>query len=345
MKYIQNLSNDPQYNLAFEEYCFKNLPKDEDYVILWVNGPSIIVGKNQNTLEEVDTEYIKAHDIVVVRRITGGGAVYHDLGNLNFSIIKATGNYDEINFREYNIPILNALKRLNLLGELSGRNDMTIDGKKFSGIAQSIWRHRALNHGTLLFDTQLDVLSKALTVKQDKIESKGIKSVRSRVTNIKDYLADGITIEEFKGLLLKYIFEFAGEEPTEYVLSEDELSGIDALYEEKYSQWDWNYGRAPQFSYKNYKKYPFGGIEVRLDIKKGTIDTCKFYGDFFGSEGVEKLEAHLTGQPYHEEVLLESVSEEALKKYFGAITKEEFRDLLFELAEQPAEPAPAPSAG
>jgi len=338
MKYIENLSNDPRYNLAFEEYCFKNLPKDEDYVILWINGPAIIVGKNQNTLEEVDSEYIKAHDIVVVRRITGGGAVYHDLGNLNFSIIKATGNYDEINFREYNIPILNALQKLNLNGELSGRNDMTIEGKKFSGIAQSIWNHRALNHGTLLFNTQLDVLSKALTVKQDKIVSKGIKSVRSRVTNIKPYLSEGLTMENFKELLLKYIFEFADAEPSEYILSDEERAGIQKLYDEKYATWAWNYGRAPQFSYKNYKKFPFGGIEVRLDIKSGIIDKCKFYGDFFGSAGVEELESLLVGKSYNEESLMPSVTTEALQKYFGAIEKAQFRDLLFELAELPVDP-------
>ncbi|MGO1468979.1 MAG: lipoate--protein ligase [Tissierella sp.] len=330
MKYIENFSNDPRYNLAFEEYCFKYLPTDEDYVILWINGPAIIVGKNQNTLEEVNGEYVKENGIQVVRRITGGGAVYHDLGNLNFSIIKNTGDNKKIDFKKYNIPILNALKRLDIECELSGRNDMTINGKKFSGIAQSIWRNRVLNHGTLLFDTELDVLSKALNVKQDKIVSKGIKSVRSRVTNIKPFLPEGDTIEDFREVLLKYIFEFENEIPQKYELSDKQNMEINKLFEEKYSTWDWNYGSSPQFNYKNYKKFPFGGIEVRLHIKDGIIDECKFFGDFFGSENVEKLEETLIGKNYNEESIKSAVSEKELKQYFGDIEKEEFNNLLFE---------------
>lgn len=329
MKYIENFSNDPRYNLAFEEYCFKYLPADEDYVILWINGPAIIVGKNQNTLEEVNIEYVKENNIEVVRRITGGGAVYHDLGNLNFSIIKNTGENKKIDFKRYNIPILNALKRLGIECELSGRNDMTIDGKKFSGIAQSIWRNRALNHGTLLFDTELDVLSKALNVKQDKIVSKGIKSVRSRVTNIKPFLSKDTTMESFREVLLKYIFEFENEELVKYELNEEENSGIDKLFNEKYATWEWNYGYSPQFNYKNYKKFPFGAIEIRLHIKNGEIENCKFYGDFFGSASVEKLEEILTGKSYNEEAILSLLDEKELKQYFGDIEKEEFKELIF----------------
>ena len=210
VKYLENYSNDPHYNLAFEEYCFKNLDKTEDYVILWVNGPAIIVGKNQNTIEEVNSQYIRENNIKVVRRVTGGGAVYHDLGNLNFSIITSAAGSEKIDFKKYNIPILKSLEKLGINGELSGRNDMTIDEKKFSGIAQSVWKNRVLNHGTLLFDTELDVLSQALNVKADKYESKGVKSVRSRVTNIRDYLTDDVDINVFRDLLLKYIFEMEG---------------------------------------------------------------------------------------------------------------------------------------
>lgn len=329
MKYVENFSNDPRYNLAFEEYCFKSLPVEEDYVILWINGPAIIVGKNQNTLEEVNIDYVKENHIEVVRRITGGGAVYHDLGNLNFSIIKNKGENKKIDFKRYNIPILNALERLGIECELSGRNDMTIDGKKFSGIAQSIWRNRALNHGTLLFDTELDVLSKALNVKQDKIISKGIKSVRSRVTNIKDFLEKDTTIESFRDILLKYIFEFEGEVPVKYELSDKENSEIDELFNEKYATWDWNYGYSPKFNYKNYKKFPFGAIEVRMDIKKGIVEDCKFYGDFFGSANVEKLEETLTGKSYNEESIMPLLEEKELKQYFGDIEKDEFKELIF----------------
>ena len=329
MKYIENYSNDPRYNLAFEEYCFKNLPTDDDYVILWINGPAIIVGKNQNTLEEINLDFVRTNGISVVRRITGGGAVYHDLGNLNFSFIVNSDKAKVIDFKKYNIPILNALQKLGIPAELKGRNDIVIEDMKFSGIAQSIWRERVLNHGTLLFDTQLDVLGQALNVKQDKIESKGIKSVRSRVTNIKPYLEEEITVEEFRDIILKHIFQMEGKEPEKYELSKEDLDAINKSFEEKYSTWDWNYGSSPAFNYHNYKRFPFGSVDVRLHIEDGIIKESRIYGDFFGSENVEKLEETLKGLKYEEDQVLSVINEEDLKKYFGNISMEEFKELLF----------------
>lgn len=330
MKYIENYSNDPQYNLAFEEYCFKNLDKKEDYVILWINGPAIIVGKNQNTSEEVNADYVRKNDIKVVRRVTGGGAVYHDLGNLNFSIITSAAGSEKIDFKKYNIPILKALEKLGIKGELSGRNDMTIDEKKFSGIAQSLWKNRVLNHGTLLFDTALDVLSGALNVKPDKYESKGVKSVRSRVTNIRDYLTEDVEIDVFRNLLLKYIFEMEGLTPEVYKLTDEELSAVDKLYKEKYSTWEWNYGESPNFNYKNYKKFPFGSIEVRFDVHNGLIKESKIFGDFFGTMDVRILEERLTGLKYNREALEGVLINEPLDKYFGNLSINEFLDLAFQ---------------
>lgn len=330
MKYIVNNSNDPAYNLAFEEYCFKHLPREEDYVILWINGPAIIVGKNQNTLEEVNSRYVEEKNIKVIRRVTGGGAVYHDLGNLNFSIITNVVGAEKIDFKKINIPIVKALEKLGIKCELSGRNDITLDGKKFSGIAQSVWKKRVLNHGTILFDTDLTVLSSALNVKADKIESKGVKSVKSRVTNIKPYLEKDVEMSVFKDLLLQYIFEYQGETPKEYVLSQDDLAEIKRLYSEKYSTWNWNYGESPKFNYKNYKRFPFGSIDVRLEINNGIISEAKIYGDFFGTEDVNELEKKLTGTKYNKEELNNLLENEPLEAYFGNITKEEFVDLLYE---------------
>lgn len=330
MKYIENYSNDPHYNLAFEEYCFKNLDKKEDYVILWINGPAIIVGKNQNTSEEVNADYVRKNNIKVVRRVTGGGAVYHDLGNLNFSIITSTSGSEKIDFKKYNIPILKALEKLGINGELSGRNDMTIDEKKFSGIAQSVWKNRVLNHGTLLFDTALDVLSQALNVKPDKYESKGVKSVRSRVTNIRDYLTEDVEIDVFRNLLLKYIFEMEDLTPEVYNLTDEELSAVDKLYKEKYSTWEWNYGESPNFNYKNYKKFPFGSIEVRFDVHNGVIKESKIFGDFFGTMDIKLLEEKLNGLKYNRETLEEVLMNEPLDKYFGNISVDEFLDLVFQ---------------
>ena len=330
MKYIENYSNDPRYNLAFEEYCFKNLARDEDYILLWINGPAIIIGKNQNTLEEVNSEYVKENNIQVVRRITGGGAVYHDLGNLNFSIITNADANSVIDFKKYNVSILEALKKLGVKCELSGRNDITIDGKKFSGIAQSIWKDRVLNHGTLLFDTELNVLSNALNVKQDKIESKGVKSVKSRVTNIKDNLNVDVDIDEFREVLVKSILNTDDMDSKILKLSEEQLEEIDKLFEEKYSTWDWNYGHSPTFNYKNYKRFPFGAIEVRLEIKNGSIKECKIYGDFFGTGDIGELEKKLVGLKYERDYLKDSLEKINIIKYFGDINLEDFLNLLIE---------------
>jgi lipoate---protein ligase len=316
MKYIKNHSNNPHYNLAFEEYCFKYLDRDEDYVILWINSPAIIVGKNQNTSEEINADYIKENDIKVVRRITGGGAVYHDLGNLNFSIIKNTEGKDVIDFKKYNIPILKSLKKLGVNCELSGRNDLTVDQKKFSGIAQSVWKKRVLNHGTILFDTKLDTLGKALNVKPDKLKSKGVKSVKSRVTNIKPFIEEDIDIERLRELLLEYVFEFEGEDYKEYQLNKEEIKGIDKLFKEKYNTWDWNYGRSPEFNYTNKKRFPFGIIEVGLGIKDKTIEKIKIYGDFFGTKDVKDIEDRLTGLKYEKEEIKDNLGDLDLKDYF-----------------------------
>lgn len=330
MKYIENYSNDPRYNLAFEEYCFKHLPREEDYILLWINAPAIIIGKNQNTLEEVNSGYVKENGIQVVRRITGGGAVYHDLGNLNFSIITNADGNSVIDFRKYNMSILEALQKLGVECELSGRNDITIDGKKFSGIAQSIWKDRVLNHGTLLFDTDLTVLSKALNVKKDKIESKGVKSVKSRVTNIKDNLNIDVDIDQFRQVLLKSILATEDIKSKTLELDESQLGEINKLFEEKYSTWDWNYGHSPSFNYRNYARFPFGGVEIRLGVKNGSINECKIYGDFFGTEDIERLENKIIGLKYDKESLEDFLKNVDLKKYFGDINFEDFINLLIE---------------
>lgn len=330
MKYLVNNSNDPRYNLAFEEYCFKHLDLKEDYVILWINGPAIIIGKNQNTVEEVNSDYVKEKEIKVVRRITGGGAVYHDLGNLNFSIISMSSDSEKIDFKKYNIPIVKSLEKLGINCELSGRNDITLDGKKFSGIAQSVWKKRVLNHGTLLFDTELDVLSNALNVKQDKIESKGVKSVKGRVTNIKPHIKDDIDIYEFRDVLLKSIFGMEGLQPEEYKLSSEDLAGIQKLFEEKYSTWEWNYGESPKSNYQNYKRFDFGSIDIRFNVVNGLIKDTKIYGDFFGTEDVALLQEKLNGIRYDKVEVLNAIKDEPLEKYFGNITKEEFVELMFQ---------------
>lgn len=329
MKFIENTSIDPHYNLAFEEYVFKNLNSDDDYVLLWRNGPAIIVGKNQNTVEEINMDFVKENNIQVVRRVTGGGAVYHDLGNLNFSFIAKADSNEKIDFKTYNVPIIKALEKLGVKCDLSGRNDLVIDGKKFSGIAQSISKGRVLNHGTLLFDSELDVLSKALNVKRDKIESKGIKSVSSRVTNIKAYVKEDVDVLEFKELLLKNIFEYFNEPIEVYELSDEDKNNVQKMVDERYGTWEWNFGRSPKFNYKGYGRFAGGCVETRLQVENGLIENCKIYGDFFGKGDIAVLEEKLKGVRYDLDEVKNVLTDVSVEEYLGRITKEEFLECLF----------------
>ncbi|TJX60933.1 lipoate--protein ligase [Soehngenia saccharolytica] len=329
MKFVTNLSNNPYYNLAFEEYLFKNLPENEECVFLWINSPAIIVGKNQNTIEEINQHFVLEKDIKVVRRVTGGGAVYHDFGNLNFSIIKNVEGKEKIDFSVINIPIVKALEKFGINAELSGRNDLTVEGKKISGIAQSLHKRKVLNHGTILYDTDLSVLSQALNVKQDKIESKGVKSVKSRVTNIKPYMKKNIDIMEFKEILLKYIFDYLNEPFEEYKLSDEHLENIDRLCKNKYNTWEWNYGQSPDFNWKNYKRYPSGSIDIRLEIKSGIITNVKIYGDFFATKDVSELEELLKNNQYEKSKIAKTISEIEISDYLGNISTDDFLELLF----------------
>lgn len=330
MKFIENTSIDPHYNLAFEEYIFKNLDFNEEFVLLWRNGPSIIIGKNQNTVEEINMDFVKENNINVVRRVTGGGAVYHDLGNLNFSFIAKADKNDKIDFKTYNVPIIKALEKIGVNCELSGRNDLVIDGKKFSGIAQSIIKGRVLNHGTLLFDSKIDTLSKALNVKRDKIESKGVKSVSSRVTNIKPYVKDDIDVLEFKQVLLKNIFEYFNEPIEIYELSDEDRKNIQKMVDERYGTWEWNYGKSPKFNFKGYNRFEGGCVEARLQVENGFIDNLKIYGDFFGKKDIKDLEDKLKGIKYEIDAVNLALEDVDTDEYLGRITKNEFLKCLFD---------------
>ncbi|MED0671193.1 lipoate--protein ligase [Aneurinibacillus aneurinilyticus] len=328
MKYITNQSTDPRYNLALEEYTLKHLDPEESYVILWQNEPSIIIGRNQNTVEQINSEAVKKYGVHVVRRMTGGGAVYHDLGNLNFTYVMR----DEeggINFRKFTEPVIRALRKFGVSAEFNSRNDLAIEGKKFSGNAQFVHKGKVLHHGTILFDSDLDRVQEVLKVKENKFKSKGVQSVRSRVTNISEYLVKKSTIEEFKELLLHYLFEEAGAPMEEYVLTDADKSAIQKMMDERYSKWEWNYGSSPSFDMRKSERFTCGEVEVGVNVKKGRIEACKIYGDFFGSEDVAEIEKKLTGLRYDEDEIRTALRELNLKAYFGSLTEDEFIKCLF----------------
>jgi lipoate-protein ligase A len=327
MLYIKNKSTNPYFNLAMEEYLF-NLDDNNSYVLLWQNEPTIVIGKNQNTAEEINSDYVKENGIHVVRRITGGGAVYHDLGNLNFTFINKGTEKKEFDFKRFTMPIVKALGRLGIEAELSGRNDITIDQKKFSGNAQYVKLGKVLHHGTLLFNSKMEELTKALKVSEDKFKSKGVKSVRARVTNIADYLSMNISVSEFKELLLKHMFD----EDTELIegqLSDTDLNEINSLMKSRYMSWEWNYGVSPEFNVKQEKRFENGKIEVLINVKQGIIQGIKFYGDFFGNGNLEELEALLIGKRYNEDELRVSLSKFNINDYFKGITLDELLSCIF----------------
>ncbi len=329
MLFIDNKGiHDPQINLAIEEYALKNLDINETYLLFYINAPSIIIGKNQNTIEEINTQYVDDNGIKVVRRLSGGGAVYHDLGNLNFSFITKDDGESFHNYKKFTEPVIEALHKLGVNAQLSGRNDIEVEGRKISGNAQFSTRGRMFSHGTLMFDSEIDHVVSALKVKKDKIESKGIKSVRSRVANISEFLNEKITIEEFRQMLLRYIFNTDGDIP-EYVLTEKDWKNIHEISKERYQNWDWNYGKSPKFNYQHTHRFPVGSIDVRLEVHKGMIENCKIFGDFFGVGDVEDIEKRLIGTKYEKAELEKALENVDIQHYFGKITIDDFINLIY----------------
>jgi len=323
----QGKINDPSVNLAIEEYLLRNVELGEDILLFYINGPSIIIGRHQNTIEEINQAYVEAHGIRVVRRLSGGGAVYHDLGNLNFSFITQNARENVHNFRKFTEPVVKVLQEMGVPAEMSGRNDILADGRKISGNAQYITPRRMFNHGTLLFNSDLSHVQEALNVKQSKIVSKGIKSVRSRVANISEFLSAPMTVEEFKGRVLTGIFNGAIEIP-QYHLTAEDWQGINKLTEERYRSWDWNYGESPAFNVQKINRFPFGEIDARIDVQRGVIRSIKFFGDFFSQAEPAELEQRLIGARYAPVDLQRALEGVDLADYFQDLSQEEFLNFL-----------------
>ncbi|SFP58328.1 lipoate--protein ligase [Salibacterium halotolerans] len=331
MRVIDNEGiTDPRINLALEEFALyhMDLDKEDTYLLFYVNKPSIIIGKNQNTIEEINVDYVEEHGVHVVRRLSGGGAVYHDLGNLNFSFLTKDDGNSFHNFKKFTQPVVDALNNMGIPAEMSGRNDLQADGKKISGNAQFSSRGRMYSHGTLMLDSRTENIVSALNVKDEKIRSKGIKSIKSRVGNINDYLDEPLSVEEFKNLLLRHIFEDSPEIPF-YTLTDEDWAEVHRISEKRYSNWDWNYGKSPSFDIHRSHKFDAGLIDIRFNVRKGVIQSCKIYGDFFGTAEVADIEQALEGTRYEMDALRENLAPYRLQDYFGPIEDEEFFSLLY----------------
>ncbi|MEA4811860.1 MAG: lipoate--protein ligase [Anaerolineaceae bacterium] len=328
MLFLDNLNNhDPRINLAFEEYAIRHIAPDEEILLFYINEPSIIIGRNQNTVQEINVDYVNEHALHVVRRLSGGGAVYHDLGNLNFSFIAPFSADNFHNFKKFTEPVLKVLQAMGANAELSGRNDLTIEGKKISGNAQYVSGQRMVSHGTLLYQTDLDRVGDALRVKAAKIESKGIKSVRSRVANISEYLQNPPDILNFRQKIIDQVF--AKQPFTACTFSEADWAGVRQLVQERYDTWAWNFGRSPAFNLRRETRYPGGEIEALLTVTRGIIKEIRFFGDFFGQREIAELEDALRGTKYQPEQMRRALGNLKITDYFVNFSLDELVSLLY----------------
>lgn len=326
MLFVDNQNvTDPRINLAIEEYVLRHVMADVPILLFYVNEPSVIIGRNQNTLEEIDPTYIKEHRIHVVRRLSGGGAVYHDLGNLNFSFV-TNGKEDLHNFARFTEPVIQVLRQLGVNAELRGKSDIFADGKKISGNAQYATGSRMFSHGTLLFDTNIGHMLAALNPHQVQIESKAIHSVRNYVTNVRELLPQDCTIQELKQALLQGIFG-TGAIPS-YPLAESDWQQIRRISESRYQLWDWNYGRSPKFNIQKHQRTPAGKVDLRIDVDEGHIQSVKIYGDFAGKREIAELEKLFVGVRYDPDTLAEFLQGIDLGHFFGGLSQAEFLQLL-----------------
>lgn len=324
---IKHRSTDPFFNIATDEFIFKHLK--EDCFMLWQNDNAIIVGKHQNALAEINLDYVKAHDIKVVRRLSGGGAVYHDMGNLNFTFTRTSESEEDlVDFKRYTAPIIAVLQEMGVNAEFSGRNDIMIEGKKFSGNAEHVFKNKVMHHGTLLFSSDMPNISGALKINPLKYKDRAVKSVPKRVTNIQDHLKEKMTVEEFADRIMEYILRNY-EDCQLYEFSAEDLAKIEQIKKEKYETWDWNFGYSPNYDFKQGVKTSGGVIEMNMNVSKGIIQEVKILGDFFHIRDIGEIEKALKDTPHEESKIREKLGQFNLSQYFKDISADDLVAAMF----------------
>ncbi|HIY04949.1 MAG TPA: lipoate--protein ligase [Candidatus Anaerotignum merdipullorum] len=330
MRYIKSPSTDAKFNLALEQYVFDRMDRSQSYFMLWQNDHAVIIGKHQNTIGEINEPYVREHHIDVVRRLSGGGAVYHDLGNLNFTFIVSEGDgLQSFDFSVFCRPIVQALAHFGVEAQINGRNDMTIAGKKFSGNSQYAKQGRIMHHGTILYDSDLDMVSKALQVSQDKIVSKGVQSVRSRVTNVREYMKEDIPVEAFWEKLEQYMAAETGMQA--YTLTEEDIARIRVIQQQRYDTWEWNYGASPQYRIRKERRFEgCGKVEAYMEVEKGILHQLDFYGDYFGNGEKQQLIDALIGSKMEESALQKRLEDIDVGEYVCHLTQKDLIALLLQ---------------
>lgn len=327
MRYLTNPCTDPHRNMAFDEFCLEQLPLDEPVFYLWRNRPSVIIGLNQNAYGEVNLPYLEEKGIVLARRVTGGGAVYHDLQNLNYTIVGRSGDLER-DYPGYLHLFCNALLQLGVQAQLSGRNDILVGGRKVSGYAKRVWHDRLMIHGTLMYDVDLEPLGHALSVPGSKFETaSGIASVHAKVANLKDFLPQFRNLDEVQAALQSILAGPDGE----YLLDDAQQSEIDRIAREKFATREWNLGRSPQTVFRRSARFACGTVEVRFTVTRGVLTELNFSGDFLGNRPADELAAALTGCAYVPEILQQRLCTLGVSRYFDGLDAGELSDLICRL--------------
>lgn len=316
MKYLINNSTDPYFNLAFDEYCLENIPSEEPYFFLWRNRPAVIIGLNQNAYSEVNLDYLNSHGITLARRVTGGGAVYHDLQNMNYTIIGRNPSPQ---------PMVDALRSLGVPAELTGRNDIFVEGRKVSGYARRVSHDQEIIHGTLMYDVDLDTLTHVLDTQGSKMQAKGISSVKSRVANLKEYLPQFKSLDELQATLQEILSAGDGQMP----LSAEQVAEVRRQADEKFSTWDFIYGHSHEADFRCKAKLSCGTVEADIRVDRGLIARLDFSGDFLFDTPAQELAAKMTGLRYAPAEVKAFLATQPVSTYFRGATPDDLAALLF----------------